>query len=326
MSLLDDEPDAQAAKLQQLKRDSEQIDKENQLLESFLLKKGKSRRRKDAEAQAEEFQMLTDDEKSDLVSQAIEALQAEIEQTRNFGDKDVDDIQTLMEEVDLRIAETKKATYEFKRDIIIGGEDPRTGRINAEKVIKFYEDKIHVKEVLVEKLTLKNSTYKSAIAKLEAQLVHKEEMGEVLHMVDFDQLKIENQQYLERIDAKNKELLQLKLSTGRTVQVLNDVKGRLSALLAHGAQLRASIAAKQHELDGFDADFSRTSNQSAREAAAFKKLQVQEKETDQPQIMEYIKLKAQVADLQKEAAEWRRKVEVVAKTCKAGGSGKQPAA
>lgn len=38
-------------------------------------------------------------------------------------------------------------------------------------------------------------------------------------MVDFDQLKIENQQYLERIDAKNKELLQLKLSTGKTVQV-----------------------------------------------------------------------------------------------------------
>jgi len=80
----------------------------------------------------------------------------------------------------------------------------------------------------VEKLTLKNSTYKSAIAKLEAQLVHKEEMGEVLHMVDFDQLKIENQQYLERIDAKNKELLQLKLSSGRTVQVRpKDVAGVL---------------------------------------------------------------------------------------------------
>lgn len=71
----------------------------------------------------------------------------------------------------------------------------------------------------MEKLALKNTTYKAAIMKLEAQLAHKEEMGEVLHLVDFDQLKIENQQYLERIDAKNKELLQLKLSTGRTVQV-----------------------------------------------------------------------------------------------------------
>lgn len=33
-------------------------------------------------------------------------------------------------------AETKKDTYEFKRDIIIGGEDPRTGKTNAEKVIR----------------------------------------------------------------------------------------------------------------------------------------------------------------------------------------------
>lgn len=42
---------------------------------------------------------------------------------------------------------------------------------------------------------------------------------QVLHLVDFEQLKIENQQYFERIDGKNRELLQLKLSTGKTVQV-----------------------------------------------------------------------------------------------------------
>ena len=47
---------------------------------------------------------------------------------------------------------------------------------------RFLEDKIHGREVLVEKLTLKNSTYKAAVSKLEAQLAHKEEMGEVLHL------------------------------------------------------------------------------------------------------------------------------------------------
>ena len=77
---------------------------------------------------------------------------------------------------------------------------------------------MYSKEVLLEKVTLKNTTYKAAIAKLEAQLAHKEEMGEVLHLVDFDQLKIENQQHMETIDAKNKELIRLKLTTGKTVQ------------------------------------------------------------------------------------------------------------
>jgi hypothetical protein len=51
-------------------------------------------------------------------------------------DKDVADIRTLMEEVDLRIAETKKDTYEFKRDIIIGAENPRTGKTCAERMLR----------------------------------------------------------------------------------------------------------------------------------------------------------------------------------------------
>ena len=52
----------------------------------------------------------------------------------------------------------------------------------------------------------------------------KEEMGEVLHEVDFNQLKIENQQYLEKIDERNQDLLRLKLMAGSTLQVLNKFK------------------------------------------------------------------------------------------------------
>ena len=52
----------------------------------------------------------------------------------------------------------------------------------------------------------------------------KEEMGEVLHEVDFNQLKIENQQYLEKIDEKNQDLLRLKLMTTNVQQILNTYK------------------------------------------------------------------------------------------------------
>ena len=48
---------------------------------------------------------------------------------------------------------------------------------------------------------------------------------QVLHLVDFDQLKIENQQYLEKIEERNQDLLRLKLSTSRTVQVRGE-RGR----------------------------------------------------------------------------------------------------
>jgi hypothetical protein len=105
------------------------------------------------------------------------------------------------------------------------------------------EEKLRQKDTLTEKLRLKNSTIKAQIVKLEHQLAHKEEMGEVLHLVDFDQLKIENQQYMEKIEERNKELLRLKLSTSRTVQVwalLNGTRASEGLLAAVGFSLQAT--------------------------------------------------------------------------------------
>jgi hypothetical protein len=56
------------------------------------------------------------------------------------------------------------------------------------------------------------------------QLKQKEEMGEVLHAIDFDQLQIENKQYLSKIEERNTELLKLKLTAGNTIQTLNSYK------------------------------------------------------------------------------------------------------
>lgn len=45
------------------------------------------------------------------------------------------------------------------------------------------EEKLRQKDTVIEKLRLKNTTTKAYIAKMEQQLAHKEEMGEVLHLV-----------------------------------------------------------------------------------------------------------------------------------------------
>lgn len=60
-------------------------------------------------------------------------------------------------------------------------------------------------------------------------LLHqKEELGESFHAVDYDQMKIENRQFQEKIEERNHELLQLKVTAGNTLQVLNRKKVRLS--------------------------------------------------------------------------------------------------
>lgn len=132
-------------------------------------KKGVKKGKLDGPKTNAAFHQLTDDEKNDLVSLEVELVQTEIEQLKAAGDKDIDDIRTLMEEVDMRIAETKKDTYEFKRDIIIGAENVRTGKIMGEKMIRFLEEKLHSKDTTIEKLRLKNSTIKVGLVPSEVK-------------------------------------------------------------------------------------------------------------------------------------------------------------
>lgn len=53
--------------------------------------------------------------------------------------------QAVLEETDVRIAELKKEAYEFKRDIVVGAENFRTGKTMAEKVIRYMEEKLRQK-------------------------------------------------------------------------------------------------------------------------------------------------------------------------------------
>lgn len=73
----------------------------------------------------------------------------------------------------------------------------------------------------------------ACLSKFVADL-QKEELGEALHEVDFQQLKIENAQFLEKIDERNQDLLQLKLTVGNTLQILNFYKVRQLSLPGSG--------------------------------------------------------------------------------------------
>lgn len=66
-------------------------------------------------------------------------------------------------------------------------------------------------------------------------------MGDVLHYIDFHQQEIENKQYVGTIEQRNRELLNLKKTTGRTVQVLNGLKKRLADLMSESEWLHSEI-------------------------------------------------------------------------------------
>ncbi|KAK9829189.1 hypothetical protein WJX72_004391 [[Myrmecia] bisecta] len=315
------------AYLQELHKECSQLQKENTLLGVYLQrvapaaahteeddesKKGQAKRRKSKmePAKKEEMRGVSLDEKNDIAAAEMELTQATIDKIKSDGEKEVDEINTYLEEIDMRIAETKKDMYEFKRDIIVGAENARTGKTVAEKMLKFMEDRLKAKDSMVEKLQLKNTTYKHQQRKMEGQLHQKEDMGEVLHVVDFDQLKIENRQYLEKIDERNNELLRLKLTTGKAVQVLGDYKTTLNALIEQGKTLRKQIAEKREQLARFESDWNKAMQERAAAERKLRRLKQAQQDMDRPQILDYIKLKAEVHELEKKQSDWERKLEI----------------
>ena len=257
---------------------------------------------------------LTIEQKLEIVQSELDEVTKERNESKMTSEKLIDTLRAVLEETDLRIGELKKDAYEFKRDIVVGAENMRTGRTMAEKVVRYMEDKLRQRDAMIEKLRLKNATLKTQKQKVEQQLRQKEEMGDVLHYIDFHQLQIENKQYIQKIDERNEELLKLKLTTGTTVQVLNTLKNRLASLLSESASISKEISSRTSQLAKLRTDAAGVTSelhQSARLAARLS----DPAEADQgggqmPQILDYVTQKKEMYEISVAVKNWERKVEI----------------
>jgi len=298
--------------------------RENELFESHLQRtvpsfvpddddgpRGAGGRKKSVTIKKTQHLLLTTEQKYDIAVQEMEEVRDEIERTKSNSEKLLDSLRASMEECDVRIAEIKKDAYEFKRDIVTGAENFRTGKTIAEKAVRYMEEKLRAKGAMAEKLRLKNMTLKTQIQKMDTQLQQKEDMGEVLHVIDFDQLKIENQQYLEKIEERNNELLRLKLTTGNTVQVLNTLKHRLNNLTSESEWLKRETNQRKESLVKITEEISRVEQEKEQAARLDRKLRREENtESNMPQVLDYVSQKAEMYELERQLNAWNRKVEI----------------
>lgn len=107
----------------------------------------------------------------------------------------------------------------FKREIALTSENSRTGKPIPDKVIDQFEGMEARKNEELERVRLKNITLRMHLKKLEKSLRAKEQLAEGLHLIDFEQLKIENQTLSEKIEERNEELQKLRKKATITVQV-----------------------------------------------------------------------------------------------------------
>jgi chromosome segregation ATPase len=239
-----------------------------------------------------------------------------VERTRGSAEKFLEKQRCEREETLLRLSELKKEAFEFRRDIVGGAVNARTGKVMAEKVVRFYEQKIAQRRAQMEKLAVKNRALKNQSEKMRTQLRQRGE-SEMFLPIDFDQLKIENSQYLKQIEERNALLLEHKVSAGATHRALAALKKQLYDLQRSNDAIRKDIKGKEAQLERLRNDAAGADVQHSKALSANKGLKGQLQEFRVPPVTEYVKLTAQLAETNQRIASWERKIEIARMAAKA---------
>ena len=193
-------------RLEAMEKNNEQIKRENQLFQSYIIRKKQEDSVRDEEItqRLKQFKLkygdtkprLNPEQKYEIAASELQTLRDSIKEGREKTDTLLERLKAILEGTDLSIAEIRKEAFDFGR-FLSAAENGRIGKYDADKLSQYVLEKLKYKEGLIDKLKQKNMSLKTAIVKKEAQLKHKEEMGEELKFIDFHQLQIENKKQIQ---------------------------------------------------------------------------------------------------------------------------------
>ena len=166
-------------RLEAIEKDNEQIKRENQLFQSYILRRTKDERKFDDEpdelnksktkkkkGNENRIMKLTAEHKYEIANKELEQLKLNIEEGREKSETLLERLKAILEGTDLSIAEIRKEAFDFGR-FLSAAENGRTGKYDAEKLMKYMDDKFKAKEALIDKLQLKNVSLKTQILKAD---------------------------------------------------------------------------------------------------------------------------------------------------------------
>ena len=149
--------------------------------------------------------------------------------------------------------------------------------------------------------------------------------------VDFKQLKIENKQYLEKIEEKNNEMTKLKKMVGLVTQTLNYRKviesfwkifkiqdlrtsfffqKQLAQFSKESELIKAEMATRKSILDKVENETIVVEKEHLKEETKNRRLREQLENYKVPEVNDYVQTESHLYNLQKELKVWERKVEI----------------
>lgn len=246
------------------------------------------------------------DVKYDIALGEIDHIKDEKEKQKIAWERDLDRTKAEIDEHIARVKDLAKDILEFRRDYTSWGHT----EISADKLISFFDERIGFKLATAKKLKEKNKNLVTNINRIQNQIQSKMAKGEDIKKIDFKQMKIECKRYEEQVREKNKLLASLKQLTTSTVASLNSLKYDLEMNEKKGADLDRSIAAKEADKLKLQRALKEALEEQAKAFRENLRLREHKEESKMPAVMEYVKEKAEVQDLERQLATWERAVRI----------------
>nr|XP_002126679.1 coiled-coil domain-containing protein 96 isoform X2 [Ciona intestinalis] len=207
------------------------------------------RKKKTEETRQEVDKNVTDQEQRYMKYMSnLEELRQQQTAEQEAYNEQLEELKARKAEKHGKVEEEWNKAIEFKRSVASIAINSRSGRPIQQKDIEMYEANERKKEVEVSQVRLENIKLKNRLRKQEMQLKQKEELAEGLHLIDFEQLKIENQTYNEKIEERNEELLKLRKKITSTVQVLTHLKEKLQFVQAENQVRKSQLAEVEQDV------------------------------------------------------------------------------
>nr|XP_056718267.1 coiled-coil domain-containing protein 96 [Euleptes europaea] len=174
----------------------------------------------------------------------LQELRSQQREEMAWYQQQMDVLQEACQEKLAKVGGQWKAYQAAKKEVAVYTMGRRLGGKQAAiKQVDQIQGREGSKEREMTEVRLENIKLKHRISKLEASLKAQEQLAEGLHLIDFEQLKIENQTYNEKIEERNEELLKLRRKITNTVEVLTQVKEKLQFVEAENHGQKAQLMA-----------------------------------------------------------------------------------
>lgn len=180
----------------------------------------------------------------------VHQIRLDLKQTQDRYNEMARELQLKLDEKQAKCYEIRKAFMDLKREVCRKAAYSRTDKPIHEGLVEEWEERENEKSKELQLLRLENLRLRNHLAKNQKVLKKKEELAEGLHLIDYEQLKIENQTLNEKIEERNEDLHKLKKKNTNTVQILTHFKEKLQFVIQENEKLKKEGELKEDELNG----------------------------------------------------------------------------